>query len=227
MHLTSTDWVTSSLTFSADKRKRFTGLHVSQISRSLCEARGIDKNPNKMTPEQVNEYAVVGFLEERMSVALMESMADGPGITQPPVVAFNGERTILLGDDDPIDAVPEGEGFVIGTPDWLELEIADEVEQLLTDCKGTYKSLGAAATPDTWVRKNRWDWELNTLFYALALRVGGYVVDRIRFRVLFMAGDYRPVRPMRRIWTSGPLSDAELWDNWSLLRQHAKENGWL
>lgn len=215
MNLIENDWKVSSLAFSDDTRERYAGLHVSAISRSLCTARGIVKNPNNMTPEQVDEYAAVGFLEERMSKALMESLVDAPYVATPPVVAVapDGRDARLL---DPGEIVPAG--WIIGTPDWLELD--DEL--ILTDCKATYKSRGID-TASTWVRKNRWDWELNTKFYAFGLRLAGVDVARVRFRVLFMAGDYRPVRPMRRIWTTPELSINELRDNFDMLVQHARE----
>lgn len=218
MRLTETAWGGNSLQFSSDNRERFPGLHISQISRSLCEARGINKNPSNMTPEQVDEYAAVGFLEEGFSRMLMESLADKPCIVQPPVVAYDGVRGLLL---ERGDVVPTG--YVIGTPDWLWIN--DEV--ILEDCKATYKSRGGAATPETWVRKNRWDWEVTTQFYAHALRACGIAVERIRFRLLFLAGDYRPVKPMRKLWTSDVLRDDDLEANWQMIWQHAKENGWL
>lgn len=232
LDLIETDWPATSLDFSSDTRERYAGLHISQISRALCESRGVDKNPRGMSPEQVDGYAAVGFLEEGFSRMLVESIrsaGDGIAVVQPPAVAFNGLHGMLL---EPKQKVPPG--YIIGTPDWLEFEnipvpaIGGERTQIgLTDCKATYKSMGGAASPATWISKFRWDWEINTLFYALALQAVGIAVEFIRFRLLFMAGDYKPIRPLRKVWTSEPLKPAQLWDNFDMTRQAAAERGWL
>lgn len=67
-----------------------------------------------------------------------------------------------------------------------------------------------------------WFWLVQDMAYCYM-----HGTCRGRIRALFVNGDYRPPRPIDPVAWDLVYTVPELWDNWEMLRQFAKEQRWL
>jgi hypothetical protein len=93
---------------------------------------------------------------------------------------------------------------IIGSPDWFDSE-----DCVLEEFKCTYRSSNRPIETDWW----HWMVQMKAYCYLLG-------VYKIRLRVFFVCGNYKPIKPEIRMWEL-TFSDREVQDNWLMIRNNA------
>lgn len=182
--------------------ERTDGLHVSRIYGDLDRALNAGRYKNEITPDQLNNFAQVGFLWERV----LESILADVTISADPLRYFRPGEQRLDG--------------ILATPDYADLDFfGDGTCQLgLEEWKANWSSCRKGDDLD----KNFWRWLVQMKAYCFIL---GTVYARLR--VVFMVGDWRDnISPTPRMWEF-EFTPLELEENWAMLKGHAKRKGWL
>lgn len=106
--------------------ERSPGLHLTQIIYSLAQCIGVQED--SATPEQLEAYASVGFIWERVVENGMAIACESSRYVRPGEVTLDG---------------------IIGSPDLLDLE-----QSVVIDTKVTFKSSAKLAD----LQRNHWKW---------------------------------------------------------------------
>lgn len=181
---------------------RTPGLHVSQVYGDLDRALNIKRYKNAITPEQLDAFASIGFLWER----ILEDTLGSITISGDPSRYFRPGEVEMDG--------------LLATPDYADLDFrGDGTNQLgLEEWKVSWSSVRKLADYEG----NFWRWLVQMKWYCRAL---GTV--HARQRILFIVGDWREsIAPVCKV-LEFEFSEQELEENWAMITGHAKRKGWM
>jgi hypothetical protein len=182
--------------------ERSEGLHLSRIYGDLDRAIQKPKS-NDFTDDDLNEFAQVGFLWERV---LETTLAD---------IAFSAtpERYCRIGE------LTSTEGVVM-TPDYLDLDFRGDgsYQHGLEEWKATWRSVKNAEN----LERNHWKWLVQIKGYCKELGT-----PYARLRAVYLVGDWRSrIVPTPKMWEM-EFTSRELKENWEMLMGHARRKGWM
>lgn len=181
---------------------RTEGLHVSKIYGDLDRVLNSARYKGNLTPEQLNHFAALGFLWERILETTL------------------GDLTV---DGDPARYFRPGEQSMDGvlmTPDYADFDFHGDQSCVLglEEWKVAWKSVNALDD----FEKNFWRWTVQMKAYCRVLET-----LFARLRMLFIVGDWRDdISPKCVVWEF-EFTQLELEENWAMLTGHAKRKGWM
>jgi hypothetical protein len=227
------------LAFSSANLHRTPGVHLTDVVRDMLATIGIGKRPNTFTREQLDAFALQGYLwEDALTETLVGRIkrSDGLAIDKPdyvrlPEIACNGQRAFFVEYNDKTNELltPIPQGYIICSPDG-GIIYPNAVN--LLECKWTTKSVpqwsdneqARADILNKWLGEHRPDWMWQAPCYLTPLRLCGWPVDTVEWHVQFPCGDYRGSGVIYEEWVRR-YSVQEIGDKWSAVYGHALDSG--
>lgn len=191
--------------FLPESHGRSEGIHVSGIIRCIATEAGI------LTPDTAEELSLCDVRQITDPVAILR-ISIGLAIEQYYIPEILAQYGVL---DHPGEMKYQG---VYMTHDGEDLSVIITLREpaykvRIHEVKATYKSTRTVAD-----LASQWMWLAQMKAYCIARGTNVAVMH-----VWFMCGDYKfPIRPVREVWEL-EFTDAELDDNWTLLRQYKEE----
>lgn len=157
----------------------------------------LNEQVDPMSEEQLREYGALGFVWEQVIDA---------GIA----AACANNRYIRIGELE-LDGIA-------GSPDLIDTE-----EWAVVDTKCTWR--GSKRLED--FEGSFWKWAVQAKAYCHMLGVtSGRPCTTAYIWAIFICGTWKPPRPQWKV-VRLTFSPVELVDNWAMLVNHAKDQGWL
>ncbi len=198
LEVTSTPDMTRLLT--AELAPRTPGLHVSQIYQHIMRSIAPEKYKDEWD-EQSDAYALMGHAWEDLVGLVMGHQ-------------IRGEYGWIRAAEMKMDGV-------LLTPDWLWM--APKRGPVVVDTKATWKSCRDCDDGGAFLNDVRFvAWKMQLLAYAHALDI-----NHAELYVYFVIGDYQAgPKPQRKRWAL-EFTRAERVENWQMLLNTARREGWL
>jgi hypothetical protein len=189
--------------YSDDNQQRSPGLHLSQVLDRIESVMIGEKNRSGLGIDVLQACRLFGFGWEGMITRYLNERL------------HRFEQTVIRPGEVELDGIAM-------TPDGVIADYSGNPEEFaLEEWKATWRSPGKGVDVDQ--KFARWWWQIKAYCHALQLR-------RANLRVFFICGRYdaRPFVPLPFIeFWEVEFSELELEENWAMVLNTAKSEGWL
>lgn len=210
------------MAFSSANNVRTPGCHLTNAIKAMLETIGITKRNNSFNEQQLNDFALQGYLwEDAMTETLRNRVrrTDGAaigveGYIHLPEISTNGKEAFWVeyNGDELITPIPAD--HIVMSPDGMLL--SDHPK--LLEIKWTTKSVNM--TPE----KDRADWFYQVPCYMMGLSLAyGQEITDVEWHVQFPCGDYRGSGVIYEQWEKS-YSWQEVQDRWDVVYGYAVES---